>query len=95
MKPELKKKWVKALRSGYEQGRVRLRKETSDGASYCCLGVLLCVSGTIRHFNEDEDEHYKFLDSELGWTTRARLIQMNDGERKSFDAIADYIEQNI
>jgi hypothetical protein len=37
MKPEIKAKWVKALRSGeYKQGRNRLR----DGDSFCCLGVL-------------------------------------------------------
>lgn len=37
MRPEVKKKWVAALRSGkYEQSTGALRKE--DG--YCCLGVL-------------------------------------------------------
>jgi hypothetical protein len=38
MNPEIKKKWVKALRSGkYEQGRGNLKN--SDG-QFCCLGVL-------------------------------------------------------
>lgn len=37
MNPEIKAKWVEALRSGeYKQARIRLR--TADG--FCCLGVL-------------------------------------------------------
>lgn len=37
MKPEIKAKWAKALRSGeYSQGRLSLR--SSEG--FCCLGVL-------------------------------------------------------
>lgn len=41
MKPEFKKVWVEALRSGeFEQGRGRLRN--SEGG-YCCLGVA-CVA---------------------------------------------------
>lgn len=43
MKAELKQKWIEALRSGeYKQGRMYLR-DTSD--RYCCLGVLVDVSG--------------------------------------------------
>ena len=38
MDPELKAKWLKALRSGrYKQGRGALRDENN---CYCCLGVL-------------------------------------------------------
>lgn len=38
MNPEIKKKWLKALRSGeYKQGRNLLRSNTDH---YCCLGVL-------------------------------------------------------
>ena len=37
MNPEVKKKWVEALRSGkYKQGKGRLKL----GEQYCCLGVL-------------------------------------------------------
>lgn len=37
MKPEIKEKWLAALRSGkYEQGNHQLR----DGNAFCCLGVL-------------------------------------------------------
>jgi len=38
---EVKRKWLKALRSGkYEQGTNSLRINKDDKATYCCLGVL-------------------------------------------------------
>lgn len=42
MNPDVKAKWIAALRSGnYKQAKHRLRIEHTDGsASYCCLGVL-------------------------------------------------------
>lgn len=42
LKPEVKKKWLAALRSGdYQQVKHKLRVETEDGKpSFCCLGVL-------------------------------------------------------
>lgn len=42
LKPEIKQKWVEALRSGkYMQGTERMAYEAGDGQmSYCCLGVL-------------------------------------------------------
>jgi hypothetical protein len=40
MKPEIKQKWVEALRSGdYKQTKGMLRRTTPE-QSYCCLGVL-------------------------------------------------------
>ncbi len=43
LKPEVKQKWVEALRSGrYKQGRRKLRV----GDEYCCLGVLCDIAGT-------------------------------------------------
>jgi len=42
MNPQIKQKWVSALRSGdYQQGECYLRKE--DG--FCCLGVLCDLYG--------------------------------------------------
>ena len=42
MKPEIKDKWLAALRSGeYLQGAHRLKRTDADGqTAYCCLGVL-------------------------------------------------------
>jgi len=42
MKPEIKEKWIKALRSKtYKQGRNCLRNCTNE---YCCLGVLCDIA---------------------------------------------------
>lgn len=44
MDAKLKRKWVKALRSGeYLQGRGQLVSD--DGKNFCCLGVLADVMG--------------------------------------------------
>lgn len=47
MNPEVKTKWLAALRSGnYKQGRMALKRGVGDGtADYCCLGVLCDISG--------------------------------------------------
>lgn len=47
MDPELKTRWVEALRSGeYEQGVSRLKYTPNGGtSSYCCLGVLSELCG--------------------------------------------------
>lgn len=67
MKPELKKLWVEALRSGeYEQTQEQLCDSTDDGGySYCCLGVLCEVAikaglPITVNFGEDEPKAYDF-----------------------------------
>ena len=41
MHPEIKAKWVAALRSGeYKQATGQLRRNTRGKTSFCCLGVL-------------------------------------------------------
>lgn len=40
MKPEFKKVWLEALRSGeFKQGFSTLRRRGEDGYHFCCLGV--------------------------------------------------------
>lgn len=54
MNPEVKAKWVAALRSGeYKQAKGRLR----DGDAYCCLGVLcdLHAKETGEYWQETVD----------------------------------------
>lgn len=94
MQPELKAKWVAALRSGeFKQGKERLEK---DGR-FCCLGVLNRIQG-----NENGDrgtiavwERPVGISSE----TRRRLEGMNDGhgnfKQRSFKYIADWIEKHL
>ena len=44
MDPELKAKWLEALRSGkYRQAVGALRRNADSGDSFCCLGVLCDV----------------------------------------------------
>lgn len=42
MNPEIKQRWIEALKSGqYWQGKNLLKQEDSEGQiTYCCLGVL-------------------------------------------------------
>jgi hypothetical protein len=109
MKPRIKNKWIKALRSGkYVQGTGYLNKDNK----YCCLGVLAEL-----HYGEDcwEDASHMGLDNimvlkaflnastlpvnvldylKLNELEVNHLVDMND-TGSSFNQIADYIEQNL
>lgn len=108
MNPELKKKWVDALRSGeYKQGKIGLYNYESD--AYCCLGVLCELAGFEKLPKEDVYAVYNvggvvssvglsapFIDRiEFPPHEEGRLISMNDSKGKSFSEIADYIESNL
>lgn len=57
MKPDIKKRWIEALRSGeYKQGKQQLKIVSSDPPCYCCLGVLtdLAVKDGICAWWDDE-----------------------------------------
>lgn len=61
MNPEIKAKWLEALRSGeYQQGRERLKSPDSN-PRYCCLGVLcdLAVKEGVARWDDSVviDEH--------------------------------------
>lgn len=60
MNPEVKQKWIDALRSGkYEQGSEKLRSVTG----YCCLGVL-CDLYAQEHDTQWEFRGYDELSDE-------------------------------
>lgn len=69
MNPEVKAKWVAALRSGnYDQAMGSLKIEVSDTQLYCCLGVLceLAVEAGVippgeRHEDQPNKHSYYFL----------------------------------
>ncbi len=77
MKKKLKKKWVKALRSGeFEQTTGRLHRPTPlGGDSFCCLGVLCEVSnakvddhpvtGERYYLSSDNSEAFTGLTEEM------------------------------
>lgn len=51
--PEIKAKWLAALRSGqYKQGKEYLCRVINNEPSFCCLGVLADVSG-LEYHNSD------------------------------------------
>ena len=60
MKPELKKRWVKALRSGeFKKGKSYLKQNTPKGPRHCCLGVLCEIQNarmTLRVFEDAYSE---------------------------------------
>jgi hypothetical protein len=105
MDAKIKRKWLKALRSGkYKQGTGALR---SDG-SYCCLGVLCDVAGAEWVGSEDGDAaawagQWSAQDlpaslrihTGLSWPDTHHLMVMNDECEESFSAIANWIEKNL
>lgn len=88
MKPELKRKWVKALLSGkYEQGTHYFE---SDG-KFCCLGVL-CVSmgvpTTVGYAGNWDAVDAVLPDASM------HLADLND-EGVPFDMIAGLIDEAL
>lgn len=110
MKPDLKREWVKALRSGeYRQTTRRLH----DDNGFCCLGVLadIAVDG---YWARDEDVgDWILVDegngermseglidlnvaSKIGVKKyQEKLANLNDLNQLTFPQIADWIEENI
>lgn len=101
MNPEVKAKWIEALRSGnYQQGRKHLR---SLDDKFCCLGVIEDVMGCTW---EETTRNYEIKgftgvlppgDREkfgLDPSAESLLISMNDSG-KSFAEIAAWIEEHL
>lgn len=83
---EYTQKWLDALRSGeYPQTELVLKDENG----YCCLGV----AAEIMSLDLDGDV-YPALRKGFGMDAREQgyLINLNDGEGRSFNEIADAIE---
>lgn len=105
MDPELKTKWVKALRSGkYKQGNGQLKLM---GGEYCCLGLLCEIHPDGKWMNGIRPV-YRF-EGESAWAYLPNVLRerigidpfeeidvakLNDAN-KSFDEIADWIEENL
>ncbi len=109
MTPEMKAKWVEALRSGeYKQRAGYLCRDNR----YCCLGVLAHINGDLvlsedmqfppntMVLKENTDScavlplTYNKKYGIPEQHTKA-LMLMNDATRKSFSGIADWIDENI
>jgi hypothetical protein len=110
MNKDLKDKWIKALRSGnYKQGNRQLRSNNNEYCSLgvlCDVGDL----GEWKN-DRNGEKRFKFAATGvaclmaipdavlhiigLNCVTACELMSMNDTEGKSFDQIADYIEENV
>jgi hypothetical protein len=110
MDPTYKRRWIKALRSGqYPQttGRLHIKTNTivkpaartevydTRPAGYCCLGVLYQVVEGYPPECGDRLAPSMLEKVKLNTTIQSRLVSMNDAERKSFDQIADWIEDYL
>lgn len=102
MAPELKAKWVAALRSGqYEQTQRTLK----DLRGYCCLGVLCAVTNPngwsdgewFYEKDGSESELPKTFRKAIGmsYSQEEELIRLNDEEQVDFTVIADHIEKSL
>lgn len=95
MTREQKTQWVAALQSGeYQQGHSALE----SSGRYCCLGVLCLVLGTTPESLYATSHNRAQLYMKLRRLARLpmkqiiRYMTMNDQERRTFPAIAAWIE---
>lgn len=96
MNPELKAKWVAALRSGkYEQMRYQLYDRPDSPTRLCCIGVGIAAQGCPHEGWGTFDTPRAANLLGLPYDDQRTLIVMNDDENKSFPEIADYIEKNL
>lgn len=108
MNEDIKKDWVKALRSGkYSQGSGKLKIHYRD--AFCCLGVLCEIHPKVRLGDDGyyfEGDNYdfnmisalskKFMEEvKLHDNEMQYLIEMNDTKGFDFKRIADYIEREL
>jgi hypothetical protein len=111
MNPEVKAKWVAALRSGrYQQGRQALRR----GHTFCCLGVLCDISGlgewSDNWYCPAGDSHgslYHLPNPVIEWAgveSDSPIVDLADSAEyltelndagKTFEEIADLIEKHL
>lgn len=108
MDKTLKRKWVKALRSGqYRQGKKVLCRSTPRGDYFCCLGVLADVRGEkwveasknkkgVLAIADGPERHetQEYGHDLLHQEHRQFLMRMNDFGKR-FTTIANWIEKNI
>lgn len=95
MDPELKAKWLEALRSGnYKQ----VRGQLALWGGFCCLGVLNEIGGfgclaEADYLHSLKDHQGLFL--AIPGETQRHLASKNDDWDWSFEEIADWIEENL
>lgn len=95
----------------YQQTQEILAKMNDGVCSYCCLGVAgkirhldsrdLCKYGELAELSQNEDDYddlteiYGIPKALISGDLKTVLIDLNDNKGLSFEAIADFIEQNV
>jgi len=104
MTPELKDRWLDALKSGeYEQTTGSLMTEHDDfqGESYCCLGVLLDIEGCLNVYGDNDLYHSKGMPTEkflnqVGLDSDyAELLSISNDAHNDFDYVIKMIEKEV
>lgn len=99
----VKRKWLRALKSGeYTKGQGTLGRKWLD--EYCCLGVLVCemapefIQSTPNWIEVGTNSNFLPDDLAIMWgldkATQSQLARINDRE-KTFAPIIAYIENNL
>lgn len=109
MNPDVKAKWVQALRSGkYKQGRGSLREHDA----YCCLGVLCDIHAKETGGHWDTRGEYldcggilpvsvrcwaglESRDPEVGGYYSGHCLSTHNDNGRPFPEIADLIEAHL
>lgn len=110
LKPDIKKKWLKALKSGeYEKGRGCLVEKVGGKTMWCCLGVYadLFISeewaeyplrhpDLIEYYFVDRGDSYSATlpPTEVPVGVQSQLMSINDSQ-STFDGVIEYIEENL
>lgn len=91
MTPKLKAKWIRALKSGKF---TQAKQVFSNGGGYCCLGVLLEISG--KPLSGHGTSYWNVMERMFGLAPDAsrKLADLNDNGA-TFMEIAEHIKKNI
>lgn len=96
MDPELKAKWLEALR---DEENKQIRGAFASDSGYCCLGLLHRIETNSNWRSKDFSKFDGYFSSERNGTKQCGLseeedilIDMNDKQEKTFLEIADWVE---
>lgn len=98
MTPDLKRRWLEALRSGkYKKAREELIRHNALGtpSGYCCLGVLTEIEdlGPSYHYASVLSPRQLLLAGMSG-SQQSDLTKLND-QTGGWNKVCDYIEKNL
>lgn len=98
MTPDLKRRWLEALRSGkYKKARSELIRHNNNGTAigHCCLGVLTEIEdlGPSYDYASVLNLHQLRMAGMSG-SQQSDLTKLND-QTGGWDKVCDYIEKNL